>query len=91
MAITAPTSGRHRRDSKPEYVVIGDETFRRNDVAAAARAMCERTYNRHDKAGNPFIKLAGTKFRPERGEAEYFLSLVQKIEQQPKSRRRHRT
>jgi hypothetical protein len=53
------------RAERPERVVIGGETFVRNDVLAKEQRVTERTINRGDRRGAPFIYLYGVKYRPE--------------------------
>jgi hypothetical protein len=86
--ISSSPQGRRRREDHPEHLIIGGETFTRNDIAAAAKGMSVRGYNRHDKRGNPFILLAGVKYRPDNGEAEYFLSRIERKGEPPRPKRR---
>jgi hypothetical protein len=66
-----------RRELHPERVVIGDETFVRNDIQAKELGCSERSVDRGDKHGAPFLFIAGIKYRPARRYAAFMLSRIQ--------------
>jgi hypothetical protein len=66
-----------RRELHPERVVIGDETFIRNDVQAKQLGCSERSVDRGDKHGAPFLFIGGIKYRPERRYAAFIMSRIQ--------------
>jgi hypothetical protein len=65
------------REAHPEHIVIGDETFERNDVRAKKLSMSERSLNRGDARGAPFIFLGGVKYRPVRQHDAFILASIQ--------------
>ena len=65
-----------RREEHPERIVVGDETFIRNDVLAREQGESERTLNRDDRRGAPFRFFGGVKYRPQRLYAEFVMSTV---------------
>jgi len=58
------TLGIRRKKSRPERIVVGDETFERNDITAKRYGGSERTINRGDRDGAPFRFFNGIKYRP---------------------------
>ena len=58
------TLGIRRKKSRPERIVVGDETFERNDITAKRYGGSERTINRGDRDGEPFRFFNGIKYRP---------------------------
>jgi len=56
--------GNRRKKSRPERIVVGDETFERNDITAKRYGGSERTINRGDRDGEPFRFFNGIKYRP---------------------------
>jgi hypothetical protein len=77
-----------RRSARPERLVIGDEEMVRNDVIAREEGACEKTVNRRDKDGAPFLYMAGVKYRPIRRYHQFLLGLIQSRNQPPLRRRR---
>jgi hypothetical protein len=78
-----------RREAHPEYIVVGGETFLRNDVQAKQLGCSERSINRGDKDGAPFTFIGGVKYRPERAYAEFVMNSIQvRKPQQPKRKKR---
>src|SRR5262245_39824619 len=55
-----------RRELHPERIEIGGEILIRNDVQARQLGCSERSIDRGDERGAPFIFIAGIKYRPER-------------------------
>ncbi len=53
-----------RRAERPEKIDIGTDVLVRNDILAKEQGASERTLNRADAEGAPFIKIAGVKYRP---------------------------
>ena len=80
-----------RRELHPERVVIGDETFIRNDLLAQELGVSERSLNRGDRAGAPFIFIGGIKYRPKTRYANFILNGIQEHKPQAPKRRRRRT
>jgi hypothetical protein len=87
---TAETKDRRRRSNRPERMVIGGEEMVRNDVVARDEGSCERTVNRRDKLGAPYIYIAGVKYRPIKRYHEFMLGQIQVRNQPPKKRGGHR-
>lgn len=75
-----------RREAHPEQIIIGDETFDRNDISAKRYAESVRSHNRRDKEGAPYLFLGGVKYRPRERLAAHILRGIQPIE--PTKRRR---
>lgn len=87
---TRPTKDR-RRSARPERIMIGGVEFARNDVLAAEQGgVTERTINRGDKDGAPFIYIGGVKYRPVERYHQYMLGRIQVRNQTPLRRRGHR-
>jgi hypothetical protein len=55
---------KRRREARPERITIGGEVFVRNDIRARDLSMSERTINRGDAQGAPYLMIAGCKYRP---------------------------
>ena len=83
-----PPIKRRIRAERPERLVIGGKTFTRNDVVAKQQGCNERTVNRGDKLGAPFLFVAGVKYRPDKEYAEFLLSRIQRRNQLPHRRKR---
>jgi hypothetical protein len=66
-----------RREAHPERIVIGGEVFIRNDIQAEQLGCSERSVNRGDKDGAPFLFIGGVKYRPERRYANFLLNSIQ--------------
>jgi hypothetical protein len=76
-----------RRELHPERIIVGDETFIRNDVQARQLGCSERSVNRGDKDGAPFIFIGGIKYRPEKRYAAFFMNRIQEGKPQAPKRK----
>src|SRR5262249_61503426 len=74
-----------RRELHPERIEIGGEVLLRNDVQARQLGCSERSVDRGDEHGAPYIFIAGIKYRPEKRYADFVLSRIQ--EGKPRKRR----
>jgi len=81
---------RHRRGRAecPERLVVNGETLVRNDVKAREIGATERTINRGDARGAPYVFVAGVKYRPETRYNEFLLSHITQARRLPRDRRR---
>jgi hypothetical protein len=88
--MTTPTQPLDKRDrrSHPERITIGGETVERNDICAQRLCMSERSLNRGDARGAPFVFLGGIKYRPVERHDAFILSSIQVRKPQPPKRRR---
>jgi hypothetical protein len=77
---------RRRREARPERITIGGEDFVRNDVVAEKYKTTERSINRGDMKGAPFLILHGVKYRPE-DQYDEFLKAQIIVRGQPPKRR----
>jgi hypothetical protein len=77
-----------RREAHPERITIGDENFERNDIRAQRLCMSERSLNRGDAQGAPYVFLGGIKYRPVERHDAFILSSIQVRKPQPPKRRR---
>ena len=82
---------RPTRADRPERVVIGGKAFVRNDVVAREQHVTERTINRGDQRGAPFIFLYGVKYRPEELYGVFIASGIKTRKPTPTRRRRAST
>jgi hypothetical protein len=74
-----------RREAHPERITIANETFERNDIRAKNLCMSERSLNRGDAQGAPYVFLGGVKYRPvERHDAFILASIQQRKPPSPK-------
>jgi hypothetical protein len=78
---------RRRREAHPEHIIIANETFERNDIRAKNLSMSERTMNRGDARGAPYVFLCGVKYRPVERHDAFILSSIQ-VRKPPSSKRR---
>ena len=85
---TRPTKDR-RRSARPERIMIGTEEMVRNDVVARDEGACERSINRLDPLGAPYIYIAGVKYRPLARYHQFILAQI-KVRNRPTKRRRRR-
>jgi hypothetical protein len=77
------------REAHPERITIANETFERNDIRAQKLCMSERSLNRGDAQGAPYVFLGGVKYRPvERHDAFILGSIQQRKPQPPRARAR---
>jgi hypothetical protein len=80
-----------RREAHPERIVVGDETFIRNDKLAEEYGVSERSINRGDRDGAPFRFIGGVKYRPKRRYDQFILNGIQEQKPQaPIKRKRHK-
>jgi hypothetical protein len=78
-----------RRETHPERIEIGGEVLLRNDVQARQLGCSERSVNRGDKDGAPFVFIGGIKYRPAERYAAFILNRIQEGKPKvPKLRRR---
>jgi hypothetical protein len=85
-ATSAPGHGRPQRAGKPERIDIGTDELIRNDILAGEHGVSERTLNRGDAKGAPYILIGGVKYRPRRGYREFIAGIVRRVPM-PKRRR----
>jgi hypothetical protein len=76
-----------RREAHPERITIANETFERNDIRAKKLCMSERSLNRGDRQGAPYVFLGGVKYRPVERHDAFILSSIQ-THKPPKRQRR---
>jgi hypothetical protein len=81
---TEPRLDPRRRELHPERVTVGDETFVRNDIKAKELGESERSLNRGDKHGAPFLFIGGIKYRPEKRYAAFIMDRIQVRKHMPK-------
>lgn len=77
-----------RRAQRPERIDLGDDEGLRNDLVAKQQGVSERTLNRGDAKGAPFIMIGGVKYRPIRAYRQFLASQIQVHGRPPQ--RRHR-
>ena len=75
------------RAARPERIDIGTDMLVRNDLIAKQQGTSERTVNRGDADGAPFIYIGAVKYRPEKGYQIYLAGRIQRRGQAPKRRR----
>jgi hypothetical protein len=80
-----------RREAHPERITVGGEDFLRNDVQAKELGCSERSIDRGDKLGAPYLLLAGIKYRPVKRYAEFILGRIQVRKPQPHKRSQKKT
>lgn len=77
---STPAVGRRRRAKRPERIDLGGgEEAVRNDLVAAANGTSERTLNRADKDGAPYLFVGGVKYRPINEYKKFLASRVQRM------------
>jgi hypothetical protein len=76
------------RRAHPETIVIAGETFVRNDVRARKLHMSERSLNRGDARGAPYVMLGGVKYRPAERHDAFILSTIQQRKPAESKRRK---
>jgi hypothetical protein len=54
-----------RREAHPEHIIAGGRTYERNDIAAKKYSESERSANRRDPKGAPYVFFGGVKYRPQ--------------------------
>jgi hypothetical protein len=87
---TAPTRplDKRRKEARPERIVVGDETFERQDITAKRFGASERTINRGDRKGAPYRIFSGVKYRPVKRYDDFVLATIEQFK--PPARRRSR-
>ena len=76
------------REGHPEQIVVGDETFIRNDKMAEKHGVSERTVNRGDRDGAPYRFFGGVKYRPKARYDQFILNSIQAGKPQAPNRKR---
>lgn len=66
-----------RRALRPARIDLGDDIGLRNDLVAQEQGVHERTINRGDAKGAPFIMIGGVKYRPIRAYRQFLTSQIQ--------------
>jgi hypothetical protein len=79
-----------RREQHPERIEIGGEGFLRNDIQAKQLGCSERSVNRGDKDGAPYVFIGGIKYRPEKRYAAFFMKRIQEGKPQTAKRKQRR-
>ena len=87
---TEPRLDPRRRELHPERLTIGGQVFVRNDIQAKELGVSERSVNRGDAHGAPFVFIGGVKYRPEKGYADFVLASIQVRKPAPPRRKRGR-
>jgi len=77
-----------RREAHPERIVVGGETFVRNDKMAEEYGVSERSIDRGDRDGAPYRFIGGVKYRPKRRYDQFILHSIQEGRSQPPKRKR---
>lgn len=72
-----------RREAHPERIVVGDEVFLRNDVQARQLGCSERSVNRGDRHGAPYLFIGGVKYRPEKRYAAFMMRNIRELTPEP--------
>lgn len=78
------------REAHPERITIGNETFERNDIRAKNLSISERSLNRGDAQGAPYVILGGVKYRPVERHDAFILSGIQTRKPEQKRRKPQR-
>ena len=76
-----------RRAQRPERLTFAGQELVRNDVIAREQGTTERTLNRHDAQGAPFMYVGGVKYRPIQRYHEFLLSKVKVMGKSPQHKR----
>jgi hypothetical protein len=77
-------------EAHPERIVVGDETFVRDDVFARSRAQSRKTLSRQDALGMPYRFFGGVKYRPEKRADDFIIGTIKVHKPKPPKRRRRR-
>jgi hypothetical protein len=85
-----PPLDKRRKEMRPERIVVGDETFERNDLTAKRHGGSERTINRQDAHGAPYRYFNGVKYRPMKRYDAFVLSGIREHKPEAPKRRRVR-
>jgi hypothetical protein len=77
------------REAHPEVLVISGKTLERNDFVAKKYTESERTVNRRDREGAPYIYISNIKYRPQPDYDDFLLANYIKVDKpEPAKRRR---
>ena len=81
--------GRPNRSERPERIPLADgEEAVRNDLVAKEQGTSERTVNRDDAKGAPYLYFGGVKYRPIKEYRAFLVGRIQRRGQAPQRRRR---
>jgi hypothetical protein len=80
--------GRHPLTIKPERIDIGSDMLVRNDTLAREHGVAERTLDRGDARGSPYVYIGGVKYRPLREFNEFVAASIVRRGSAPTRRRR---
>ncbi|MGZ5915076.1 MAG: hypothetical protein ACXWJU_07090 [Hyphomicrobium sp.] len=86
----APDKPRDRRyrDTHPEHIEVGGKVLERNDVVARRYGESERSVNRRDALGAPYIFISNIKYRPQPDYDEFVVNRCIKVDKpQPRTTR----
>jgi len=83
--------GRLNRSKRPERILLADgEEAVRNDLVAKEQGTSERTVNRDDAKGAPYLYFGGVKYRPIKEYRAFLAGRIQRRGQAPQRRRAER-
>jgi hypothetical protein len=82
--------GRRARSAHPEQIPLNDDTLIRNDIVANELGVSERTINRGDAKGAPFVLIGGVKYRPIKDYRQFLADRIQRRGQPPQRRSKSR-
>jgi hypothetical protein len=83
--------GRTKRSERAERIPLADgEEAVRNDLIAKEQRTSERTVNRGDAEGAPYLYFGGVKYRPIKEYRAFLAGRIQRRNQPPQRRRRSR-
>jgi hypothetical protein len=84
-------AGNHSRLKRPERIPLADgEEAVRNDIIAQEQGTSERTMNRQDRDGAPYLYFGNVKYRPINEYRAFLAARIQR-KNQTKHRRRARS
>jgi hypothetical protein len=86
---SAPSTQRPRRINRPERIIIGGEACTRNDIKAKKLGHTERTLNRGDAKGAPYLLVGGVKYRPDQRYDAWLLGRIKTRKPTPSKPRKH--
>jgi len=78
------------RETHPEHIIVGGKVLERNDITAKRYGESERSVNRRDRLGAPFIFISNIKYRPVEDYDRFVLSTIQQHKPQASRRRKAR-
>ena len=87
MSTITSEKAHRRRALRPERISLGDQDAVRNDILAREQGVNERTINREDVEGAPFMYFGGVKYRPERDYRAFKTSRIKYKKPAAKKRR----